>query len=120
MLKAQVGDYPIQVSYTPRGVILSGTAPNAEVVATAMRVTEPDLGAGALVFNKIQMAGSLQVNLSAHVAEVSCSAMTELVIHPSALGRIGTFSVGFLPEDFDPELFPEITGAFGASQEVPH
>ncbi len=91
MLKAQVGDYPIQVSYTPRGAILNGTAPNADVVATAVRVTEQFLGPGALVFNKIQVAGSLQVNLSVRVAEVSRSAMKELGINLSALGQNGTF-----------------------------
>lgn len=40
MLKARVGAYPIQVSYTPRGAILSGTAPSADIVDTAMRITE--------------------------------------------------------------------------------
>ncbi len=96
MLKAQVGDYRIQVSYTPRGAILSGTAPNAEAVDTAVRVTEQFLGAGALVVNKIQVVGSLQVNLSVRVAEVSRSAMKELGINLSALGQFGTFSIGVL------------------------
>ncbi|WP_245444752.1 type II and III secretion system protein family protein [Microvirga sp. KLBC 81] len=96
MLRARVGDYPIQVSYTPRGAILSGTAPNAEVVDTAMSVTEQFLGAGAVVLNRIQVAGSLQVNLSVRVAEVSRSAMKELGINLSAFGQIGTFSVGLL------------------------
>ncbi|WP_456640554.1 type II and III secretion system protein family protein [Bradyrhizobium sp. USDA 10063] len=96
MLKAQVGDYPIQVSYTPRGAILSGTAPNAEIVDTAMRVTEQFLGAGALVVNKIQLAGSLQVNLSVRVAEVSRSAMKELSINLSAFGNNGTFFAGLM------------------------
>ncbi|MGY3610661.1 MULTISPECIES: type II and III secretion system protein family protein [unclassified Bradyrhizobium] len=95
MLKAQVGDYPIQVSYTPRGAILNGMAPNADVVATAVRITEQFLGAGALVVNKIQVAGSLQVNLSVRVAEVSRSAMKELGINLSALGQNGTFVFGF-------------------------
>ncbi|WP_146990395.1 type II and III secretion system protein family protein [Bradyrhizobium macuxiense] len=94
-LKAEVGDYPIQVSYTPRGAILSGTAPNADVVDTAKKVTEQFLGAGALVVNKIQVAGSLQVNLSVRVAEVSRSAMKELGINLSAFGQNGTFSFGF-------------------------
>nr|WP_308163786.1 type II and III secretion system protein family protein [Bradyrhizobium sp. SRL28] len=94
MLKAQVGDYPIQVSYTPRGAILNGTAPNADVVATAVRVTEQFLGPGALVFNKIQVAGSLQVNLSVRVAEVSRSAMKELGINLSALNGTFSFSSG--------------------------
>nr|WP_245309525.1 type II and III secretion system protein family protein [Bradyrhizobium retamae] len=94
MLKAQVGDYPIQVSYTPRGAILNGTAPNADVVATAVRVTEQFLGPGALVFNKIQVAGSLQVNLSVRVAEVSRSAMKELGINLSALNGTFFFSSG--------------------------
>ncbi|KRR12942.1 hypothetical protein CQ12_39465 [Bradyrhizobium jicamae] len=90
-LKAEVGDYPIQVTYTPRGAILSGTAPNADVVETAKKITEQFLGAGALVVNKIQVAGSLQVNLSVRVAEVSRSAVKELGITLSASSQGGTF-----------------------------
>ncbi|RXH42212.1 type II and III secretion system protein family protein [Bradyrhizobium zhanjiangense] len=90
-LKAEVGDYPIQISYTPRGAILSGTAPNADVVETARKVTEQFLGAGALVVNKIQVAGSLQVNLSVRVAEVSRSAVKDLNINFTASGPNGAF-----------------------------
>ncbi|WP_246786129.1 type II and III secretion system protein family protein [Bradyrhizobium sp. SBR1B] len=92
-LKAEVGDYPIQVSYTPRGAILSGTAPSADVVELARKVTEQFLGAGALVVNKIQVAGSLQVNLSVRVAEVSRSAVKDLNINFSASGPNGAFLV---------------------------
>ncbi|MDA9400945.1 MULTISPECIES: type II and III secretion system protein family protein [Bradyrhizobium] len=88
-LKAEVGDYPIQVSYTPRGAILSGTAPNADVVETARKVTEQFVGAGAPVVNKIQVAGSLQVNLSVRVAEVSRSAVKDLNINFTASGPNG-------------------------------
>ncbi|GLR91097.1 hypothetical protein GCM10007857_78130 [Bradyrhizobium iriomotense] len=95
-LKAQVGDYAIQVSYTPRGAILSGTAPNAEIVESAVKVTEQFLGSGALVLNKIQVAGSLQVNLSVRVAEVSRSAMKELGVNLSAFGQAGPFTLGLV------------------------
>ncbi|WP_245284030.1 type II and III secretion system protein family protein [Bradyrhizobium sp. Cp5.3] len=94
-LKAEIGDYPIQVTYTPRGAILSGTAPNAEVVDHAKTITEQFLGAGALVVNKIQVAGSLQVNLSVRVAEVSRTAMKELGISLSASGQNGAVVFGF-------------------------
>ncbi|MFB9262242.1 type II and III secretion system protein family protein [Bradyrhizobium erythrophlei] len=94
MLKAQVGDYPIQVSYTPRGAILSGTAPSADVVDTAKKVTEQFLGADALIVNRIQVAGSLQVNLSVRVAEVSRSALKDLGINLSALAQNGGFVFG--------------------------
>ncbi|MGY8678321.1 type II and III secretion system protein family protein [Bradyrhizobium sp. UFLA05-153] len=96
MLEAQVGDYPIQVSYTPRGAILSGTAPNAEIVDTAMKVTEQFLGSGAVIVNKIRAVGSLQVNLSVRVAELSRSAMKELDINLCTFGQNGTFSVGLI------------------------
>ncbi|SFJ63748.1 type II and III secretion system protein family protein [Bradyrhizobium sp. Gha] len=92
-LKAEVGDYPIQVSYTPRGAMLSGTAPSADVVELAKKVTEQFLGAGSLVVNKIQVAGSLQVNLSVRVAEVSRSAVKDLNINFSASGPNGAFLV---------------------------
>ncbi|MET4117957.1 pilus assembly protein CpaC [Bradyrhizobium sp. JR1.5] len=94
-LKAQLGDYPIQVSYTPRGAILSGTAPNPDLVDSAKKITEQFLGADALVVNKIQVAGSLQVNLSVRVAEVSRTAMKELGINLSASGQTGPFVFGF-------------------------
>lgn len=94
MLRTRVGDYPIHVSYTPRGAILSGTAPNSQVVDTATKVTEQFLGDGAQVDNEIQVAGSLQVNLSVRVAEVSRSAMKELGINLSAFGKIGNLTVG--------------------------
>ncbi|MET2832533.1 type II and III secretion system protein family protein [Mesorhizobium shangrilense] len=96
MLRDQVGDYPIRVKYTPRGAILSGTAPDAEVVDTAKRVTEQFLGDGGQVVNNIKVVGSLQVNLSVRVAEVSRSAMKELGINLSAFGQIGNFKVGLL------------------------
>ncbi|MGV7213437.1 type II and III secretion system protein family protein [Bradyrhizobium sp. UFLA05-112] len=94
-LKAELGDYPIQVTYTPRGAILSGTAPNAELVDQAKKVTEQFLGAGALVVNKIQVAGSLQVTLSVRVAEVSRTAMKELGISLSAKAQNGAVVFGF-------------------------
>ncbi|WP_084508460.1 type II and III secretion system protein family protein [Mesorhizobium sp. WSM3224] len=96
MLRDQVGDYPIRVKYTPRGAILSGTAPDAETVDAAKTVTEQFLGEGAQVVNRIKVAGSLQVNLSVRVAEVSRGAMKELGINLSALGQIGNFKVGLL------------------------
>ncbi|MFC3320451.1 type II and III secretion system protein family protein [Mesorhizobium cantuariense] len=96
MLRDQVGDYPIRVNYTPRGAILSGTAPDAEAADTAKRVTEQFLGDGAQVVNNIKVAGSLQVNLSVRVAEVSRSAMKALGINLSAFGQIGNFRVGLL------------------------
>ncbi|MCA1371676.1 type II and III secretion system protein family protein [Bradyrhizobium sp. BRP14] len=96
MLRDQVGDYPIHVSYTPRGAILSGTAPNAEVVDIAKRVTEQFLGDGAPIVNNIKVAGSLQVNLSVRVAEVSRSALKALGINLSAFGQLGSFKVGLL------------------------
>ncbi|TIN85663.1 MAG: type II and III secretion system protein family protein, partial [Mesorhizobium sp.] len=96
MLREQVGDYPIRVNYTPRGAILSGTAPDAEVADTAKRVTEQYLGDGAQVVNNIKVAGSLQVNLSVRVAEVSRSAMKSLGVNLSAFGQIGNFKVGVL------------------------
>ncbi|WP_027155883.1 type II and III secretion system protein family protein [Mesorhizobium sp. WSM2561] len=96
MLKDQVGDYSIEVSYTPRGAILSGTAPDAEVADTAKRVTEQYLGDGAQVVNNIKVAGSLQVNLSVRVAEVSRSAMKALGVNLSAFGQIDNFRVGLL------------------------
>ncbi|WP_084791881.1 type II and III secretion system protein family protein [Mesorhizobium jarvisii] len=96
MLSDQVGDSSIQVSYTPRGAILSGTARNAELADKAKRVTEQYLGDGAQVVNNIKVAGSLQVNLSVRVAEVSRSAMKALGVNLSAFGQIDNFRVGLL------------------------
>lgn len=96
LLRSQVGDHPIRVSYTPRGAILSGTAPSADVVDTAKSVTEQFLGAGAIIVNKIKVAGSLQVNLHVRVAEVSRSAMKALGVNLNASIQSGNFSFGVL------------------------
>lgn len=96
LLKAEVGDHPIKVSLTPRGAILSGVAPNAQVVDAAKSITEQFLGPGSVVVNKIQVAGSLQVNLSVRVAEMSRSAMKALGINLTAFGQSGNFSFGVI------------------------
>ncbi|MGQ4274913.1 type II and III secretion system protein family protein [Terrihabitans sp. B22-R8] len=91
LLRSQMGEYPVKVSYTPRGAVLSGTVPSADVADEAKAITEQFLGAGAVIVNKMQVAGSLQVNLSVRVAEVSRSAMKQLGINLSAVGRSGNF-----------------------------
>jgi pilus assembly protein CpaC len=61
-----------------------------------MKITEQFLGAGAQIVNKLQVTGSLQVNLSVRVAEVSRSAMKKLGVNFSAFGQISNFKAGLL------------------------
>src|SRR5262245_60277119 len=63
MLRNEVGDYAIQVAYTPNGAVLSGTVPSADVAESAKSITAQFMGQGAIITNKLRVAGALQVNL---------------------------------------------------------
>ncbi|GJE69065.1 type II and III secretion system protein family protein [Methylorubrum podarium] len=103
LLRSEVGDYRLSVSYTPNGAVLSGTLPNAGLVETAKAVTAQFLGQGATVTNRIRVAGALQVNLQVRVAEVNRRVLKEFGINLNASGRAGNFG------------FSLVSGGSGAS-----
>jgi pilus assembly protein CpaC len=96
LLRSEVGDYPIFVSYTPNGAVLSGRVPNAAVAESAKALTLQFLGNGAIVSNRLKVAGATQVNLNVRVAEVSRNAMKALGIDLSAFVKSGNFSFGLV------------------------
>jgi pilus assembly protein CpaC len=96
MLRSEVGDYAIQVSYTPNGAVLSGTVPNAAVAESAKSITAQFLGQGAIITNKLRVAGGLQVNLKVRVAEVARSVAKEFGFNLNATAEAGNFRFGFV------------------------
>lgn len=103
LLRSEVGDYRLSVSYTPNGAVLSGTLPNAGLVETAKAVTAQFLGQGATVTNRLRVAGALQVNLQVRVAEVNRRVLKEFGINLNASARAGQFG------------FSLVSGGSGAS-----
>jgi pilus assembly protein CpaC len=93
LLRSEVGDYRINVAYTPNGAVLSGDLPNAGLVESAKAITAQFLGQGATVTNRLRISGALQVNLQVRVAEVSRRVLKEFGININASTRAGP--VGF-------------------------
>jgi pilus assembly protein CpaC len=96
LLRSEVGDYSISVTYTPSGAVLSGRVPNAAVAESAKALTLQFLGNGAIVNNRLKVAGAMQVNLNVRVAEVSRSAMKSLGIDLNAFVKAGNFTFGLV------------------------
>lgn len=96
LLRSEVGEYPISVSYTPNGAVLSGDVPNAAIAESAKSIALQFLGNGAIVNNRIKVAGAAQVNLNVRVAEVSRTAMKALGINLNAFVRAGNFTFGLV------------------------
>ncbi|GJE06805.1 MULTISPECIES: type II and III secretion system protein family protein [Methylobacterium] len=89
ILRNEVGDYRIGVTYTPNGAVLSGSLPNAALVETAKAVTAQFLGQGATVTNRLRISGALQVNLQVRVAEVNRRTLKQFGINLNFSGRAG-------------------------------
>ncbi|MCJ2013114.1 type II and III secretion system protein family protein [Methylobacterium sp. J-076] len=89
LLRNEIGDYRISVTYTPGGAALSGSLPNAALVESAKAITAQFLGQGATVTNRLRVTGALQVNLQVRVAEVRRSVLKEFGININANTRAG-------------------------------
>ncbi len=96
LLRSELGGLPIQVSYTPNGAVLSGTVPNAAVAESAKSLTAQFLGQGAVITNRLRVAGALQVNLQVRVAEVARSVSKEFGFNLQATGEAGNFRFGLI------------------------
>ena len=81
MLRSEVGDYAIQVSYTPNGAVLSGTVPNAALAESAKSITAQFLGQGAIITNKLRVAGALPRGCG---LEIHLSILTVLLSRPTS------------------------------------
>lgn len=96
LIRAKVGDYPVSLTMTPNGAMLSGAVPTPGVAERVRATVAAFLGTGALVVNNLHVTGSLQVQLRVRVAEVSRSVSKELGINWSAIGQNGSFAIGLL------------------------
>jgi pilus assembly protein CpaC len=96
LLRNEISDGRVSVTYTPNGAVLSGTVPNAGLAETARSLTAQFLGPGAMITNRLKVAGSLQVNLRVRVAEVSRSVSKEFGINWNAVGQVGNFRFGVI------------------------
>jgi pilus assembly protein CpaC len=96
MLRNEIGDYAIQVSYTPNGAVLSGIVPNATLAESAKSITAQFLGPGAIITNRLRVAGALQVNLKVRVAEVARNVAKEFGFNLNATAETGSFRFGLV------------------------
>ncbi|MZR31908.1 type II and III secretion system protein family protein [Sneathiella litorea] len=79
---------------TPTGIMLTGRVKSAAQAEDARRLAELYLGGGT-VFNRIEVAGAMQVNLRVRIAEVSRSITKQFGVNWEVFGRIGDAFLGF-------------------------
>jgi len=96
VIRAEVGNYPVHLTYTPSGAVLSGTVPTPKVAERVRAIALRFLGDGQPIVNNLQVTGSLQVRLRVRVAEVSRSTLKQLGVNWDAVGTTGNFAVGLL------------------------
>jgi pilus assembly protein CpaC len=78
---------------TPTGIMLTGRVKSAAQAEDARRLAELYLGGGT-VFNRIEVAGAMQVNLRVRIAEVSRSITKQFGVNWEVFGRIGDAFLG--------------------------
>lgn len=96
MLRSELGEYNINVTYTPNGAAISGTVPNATIAEQAKSVVQQFVGSGAIIANRLKVAGSQQVNLRVRVAEVSRDVSKEFGFNLNAVVQSGDFRFGIV------------------------
>ena len=96
ILRSELGDRPIHVTYTPNGAVLSGVVPSAAVAESAKSLVAQFLGQGAIVTNRLRVSGALQVNLKVRVAEVSRNVAKEFGLNVQASDATGNFRFGIV------------------------
>lgn len=96
LLRAEVGDYPIRLAYTPNGAVLSGTVPSPRAAERVRSIAGRFLADGQGLVDNLKVTGTTQVRLRVRVAEVTRTVAKELGINWSAIGQAGNFTVGLL------------------------
>jgi len=94
LLRAQFGDLAVNLSRTPRGAVLSGVVPNAELAEKVRSAATQFLGDHETLINQLKVSGSLQVNLRVRIAEVARTAVKQLGVNWEAAGSAGGFTFG--------------------------
>ena len=94
LIRSKVGDYPVSLTMTPYGAVLSGAVPTPGVAERVRAVVAGFVG-GTPVVDNLRVTGSLQVQLRVRVAEVSRSVSKELGIDwETSIGVGSNFAVG--------------------------
>ncbi len=94
LLRAQFADLDVRLSRTPRGAVLSGLVPNADIAEKVRSTCAQFLGEDEVLLNQLKIGGSTQVNLRVRIAEVSRNAVKQLGVNWEAAGSAGGFSFG--------------------------
>ncbi len=94
LLRSELGGGNVSATYTPNGLVLSGVVAAPEMVEAAKSIASQFLGEGGVVVNRLKVSGKAQVNLRVRVAEVGRNVTKELGLNWSAIGDIGSFSIG--------------------------
>ena len=93
-IKADAGDLPVRLAYTPGGAVLSGTVPNPAAAERIASLAATWVGSGQPLINQLRVGGSTQVNLRVRVAEVSRAVSRNLGFNWSAVFQAGSFAIG--------------------------
>lgn len=93
-IKAEAGDLPVRLAYTPGGAVLSGDVPSAAAAERIAGLAAAWVGSGQALINQLRVTGSTQVNLRVRVAEVSRSVTRSLGFNWSGVFRTGNFVLG--------------------------
>ena len=94
LLRAQFGELAVNLSRTPRGAVLTGVVPNAEIADKVRSTCAQYLGEDEMLINQLKIGGSTQVNLRVRIAEVSRNAVKQLGVNWEAAGSVGGFTFG--------------------------
>lgn len=93
-VRAEAGDLPVRLAYTPSGAVLEGEVPNAAAAARIEEAAGRWVGAGQPLINQLRVTTSTQVNLRVRVAEVSRNVSQTLGFNWNAAFSVGSFSLG--------------------------
>ena len=93
-MRAEAGNSPVSLSYTPHGAVLGGTVPTLGAAQHLHDLAAATLGTGVPLLNQVQVAGAVQVNLRVRVAEVSRSVSRQLGFNWSTIVSAGNFAFG--------------------------
>ncbi len=96
LIRAEVGNYPVRLAFTPAGAVLSGTVPSPKVAERVRAIAARYLADGQSVVDNMVVTGTVQVRLRVRVAEVTRSVAKELGINWAAVGSSGNFAFGLL------------------------
>ena len=92
--RAETGDAPARLAYTPNGALLEGRVPDAAAAERLQQTASRTVGPNIPLANQLQVTGSVQVNLRVRVAEVSRSVSRQLGFNWSTIFSVGSFAIG--------------------------